>query len=144
LPDEGHNQNPPPFAPELVTNNSLNHRANDTRARNGSQINLTDGNHASIDPNEQEPTPIEQTRDNIDMKLKEETIEVKEVPRYVESIGDSGSTTTVQPCCGNAVAVTAFKIRDVLVKYAKFIGPGILISVAYIDPGHPLLDSVCV
>ena len=125
-----------------MTNNSLNHRANDTRARNGSQIDLTDGSHASIDPSEQEPTLIEQTTDNSDMRLKEETIEVKEVPPRVES-SDSSDATTIQPYCRNAIAATAFKVRDVLLKYAKFIGPGIMISVAYIDPGHSILNSVC-
>ena len=136
LPDEGHNQNPPAFAPELMTNNSLNHRANDTRARNGSQIDLTDGRHASIDPNEQEP--LEHTGDNSDMRLKEETLEVKEVPLRVEG-SDGSSATPSQACYKNAIAATVFKIRATLVKYAKFIGPGVMISVAYIDPGHSIL-----
>jgi len=117
-----------------MTNNSLNHRANDTRARNGSQIDLTYGSHASIDPNEQEPTP----GDNSDMRLKEETIQVKEVPRRVES-ADGSRATTAPAYCRNAIAATAFKIRKTLVKYAKFVGPGIMISVAYIDPGHSIL-----
>lgn len=30
------------------------------------------------------------------------------------------------------------KLKKVLVKYSKFIGPGFMVSVAYIDPGNPL------
>jgi len=35
---------------------------------------------------------------------------------------------------------TASKITDVLVKYARFVGPGFLIAVAYIDPGNYSTD----
>src|SRR5437016_818960 len=129
LPDEGHNRNPPTFAPELTTNNSFNHRANDTRARNASRRDLADGSHASM---------IEPVEQKDGRRKKGKSIAVREVPvtQNGESSGYSG-TAAVAPTRKNGLKAAALKVRGVLVKYAKFVGPGIMISVAYIDPGSP-------
>jgi len=146
LPDEGHNQNPPALAPELTTNNSMNHRANDTTGSNAAQIDLTDGSNASIDPNKQDIDPVERTERDDDIGLKEETIKVKEVSLHAKNdVGSDATSTRVYR--RNAVAAAAFKVKNVLVKYAKFIGPGIMISVAYIDPGESvsgLCKTICI
>jgi metal iron transporter len=131
LPDEGHNQNPPAFAAELTTNNSLNHRVNDTRAKNASQVDLTDGSHDAPDPNDELVEPSRETMG--EMAGKEEAVNIEEVPT-TSSGGGAGQAIRKKSVMGAAVA-TARKVKAVLTKYAKFVGPGIMISVAYIDPG---------
>jgi metal iron transporter len=141
LPDEGHNQNPPAFAAELTTNNCLNHRANDTRARNAARIDLVDGSHDSIDPTgEQLEEELGEEKDKIDVPIeeaeqemagKQDNMDIEVVPMGSGSLGDSNSKKSWK----DASLASVRKVRSVLVKYAKFVGPGILISVAYIDPG---------
>ena len=41
---------------------------------------------------------------------------------------------------GSSLAGKLAKTKDVLVKYAQFVGPGFLIAVAYIDPGNYATD----
>ena len=40
----------------------------------------------------------------------------------------------------NRILRTAKRLRDILFKYAQFVGPGFLIAVAYIDPGNYSTD----
>jgi len=132
LPDEGHNQNPPALAAELTTNNSLNHRANDTSAGNTSRVHLTDGSHNSIDPNdpiaEPDENQEEETKVGTDEK-KDDGIMVVEVPTDNSGSGEHGRGFR------RGISNATTKVKSVLVKYTKFVGPGIMISVAYIDPG---------
>lgn len=137
LPDEGHNQNPPAFAAELTTNNSLNHRANDTKTGSASRIDLTDGSHDSIDPNSLQPEADEEKEQEV--AEKKDATDVQEAP--TSSNGSPGENNQRKTFKGATLA-TMLKVRRVLVKYAKFVGPGIMISVAYIDPGMPSIESI--
>ena len=137
LPDEGHNQNPPTLAAELTTNNSLNHRANDTSAGNASRVHLTDGSHYSIDPNDQIAEPGENHEEETEVETKEKKddgIMVVEVPT------DSGSSGEHERGFRHGISNATAKVKSVLVKYTKFVGPGIMISVAYIDPGIHIIS----
>lgn len=148
LPDEGHNQNPPAFAAELTTNNSLNHRANDTKAGNATRIDLTDGSHNSINLSGEQLEPIEGRKqvvaggkDQIEMPIRETVREMAEKKdKFDLDVAPTGSTRSPEDSNGekswkDALLSSMRKVRSVLVKYAKFVGPGIMISVAYIDPG---------
>jgi metal iron transporter len=70
------------------------------------------------------------------MEGKKESIVVRELPvtQNGDSSGCSG-TTAAAPNRKNGLKAVALKVWGALAKYAKFVGPGIMISVAYIDPG---------
>jgi metal iron transporter len=59
------------------------------------------------------------------------------------------SSLTLEPGIGGSAGMVgvlnllnfrARRLRAILIKYAKFIGPGFLIAVAYIDPGNYATD----
>jgi len=147
---EGWNQNPPALAADLTTRSDLNGIANLRLRRDHLPVGETQLSGES----EEE---LGQTADN-----SSGHISVAAVPRPDEPV--SSATTMVGP----AVAVDKEKesvrfmatpspgdgrqprsqkamgsIRElcrVLVKFSKFIGPGFMVSVAYIDPGNYSTD----
>lgn len=127
LPDEGHNQNPSDMAPEINTNNTLNHRRNSTSGARNSSIHLGDGSHDSI----QTSPPIDEDDDR-----KRDGMSTGVVERKTSGLNhrvNSGEPARRSP------ALRAFMtVRRKVVKYGKFIGPGFMVSVSYIDPGKTL------
>jgi metal iron transporter len=134
-PDEGHNQNPPEHANEITTNNTLNHRRNSTSSRN-TRIHLDDGSHGSIGEDkliveERGASPGAKNAEDVQADAQEEKQGEK-----------SGNTTWIRegapPLNGDHswFGGKAHKLKKVLFKYSKFIGPGFMVSVAYIDPGR--------
>jgi metal iron transporter len=153
FPGEGHNQNPPELAPELTTRKSLN----TPRGSIGSTpIDLIDGSHnpaeeAVTDQAEDEhgasqvryrkggltnPGPDKKPNEK---KIASASIGFNMLHRTISG-RDRAETPNDDP--GNGLVKGWFlKVRNVLVKYTKFIGPGFLVSVAYIDPGQYELVS---
>ncbi|QDS75029.1 hypothetical protein FKW77_005974 [Venturia effusa] len=136
-PDEGHNQNPPELAREITTNNSLNHRRNSTSSRN-SRIHLEDGSHESLGGE----LAAEENGARRGKSGKQATkVEVQRSKSDIGSLfgmfGNGG-----QPGQPNQswFAGKAQKLMRVLTKYCKFVGPGFMVSVAYIDPGNYATD----
>jgi len=133
-PDEGHNQSPSDLASEITTNNSLNHRRNSTSSRN-SRIHLEDGSHGSIEEELAVGEPGAKAAG------KEEDVHVE-----IYEKGPTGKQTWFGKQCqqwtrhDSGVGGKMHKLKKVLVKYAKFIGPGFMVSVAYIDPGNYATD----
>lgn len=128
-PDEGHNQNPPELASEITTNNTLNHRRNSTSLRN-SRIHLDDGSHGSLG----EEIAVEgdgECRGRKDGKGVQVNVQQNKsnIPPWAGVGGQSGHED--QSWFGGKT----HKLKKVLAKYCKFIGPGFMVSVAYIDPG---------
>lgn len=156
LPDEGHNQNPPAFAAELTTNNSLNHRANNTRAGDAARIDLTDGCHDSIDPSGEQLEPIDAKEEEMGEEKDKIDVLIEEAEQEMAGKQDKVDIEVVQTGSGSAedsngkkswmdVSLASVrKVRSVLVKYSKFVGPGIIISVAYIDPGMNSRRQFCI
>jgi metal iron transporter len=134
-PDEGHNQNPPEHANEITTNNTLNHRRNSTTSRN-SRIHLDDGSHGSIG----EEQPIEGADGALEKNRKGINVEVRRQKNETEPWSGNGG----QPSKGDHswFGGKTHKLKKVLIKYSKFIGPGFMVSVAYIDPGSYLSIAV--
>lgn len=131
-PDEGHNQNPPELAREITTNNSLNHRRNSTSSRN-TRIHLDDGSHGSL--GEEIATKEDGTRRE-GKDGKQVGVDVQRRKSEIGSLfGVFGNGR--QPDQGNQswFSGKTHKLKKVLIKYSKFIGPGFMVSVAYIDPG---------
>ncbi|KAE9975779.1 hypothetical protein BLS_002413 [Venturia inaequalis] len=136
-PDEGHNQNPPELAREITTNNSLNHRRNSTSSRN-TRIHLDDGSHGSL--GEEIATKEDGTRRE-GKDGKQVGVDVQRRKSEIGSLfGVFGNGR--QPDQGNQswFSGKTHKLKKVLIKYSKFIGPGFMVSVAYIDPGNYATD----
>lgn len=151
FPDEGHNQNPPELAPELTTRKSLN----TSRGSIGStRIDLIDGSH---DPAEgstsreacEEPGSSQVRQRGVGLTIQEPSEDLAEEKSVSQGIGLGMLSRTLG---GNDRATGPnndlnsdrrngqsknwlIKVKDVVVKYTKFIGPGFMVSVAYIDPG---------
>lgn len=125
-PDEGHNQNPSDMANEISTQHSLNHRRNSTQRSRSSRIDLEDGSHDAI---ESETTLVEQ-------------------PGAVAGTGQTEKSTgnlwtRIKGSNGGSSPATGLtKLKKKLVKYSKFVGPGFMVSVAYIDPGPFCLPRI--
>jgi metal iron transporter len=147
FPDEGHNQNPPELAPELTTRKSLN----TPRGTIGStRIDLIDGSH---DPAEENPVQGDDEHSSSQVRQRigglanpepgKEQKDMKSVPRGIgfnmlhRTVSGKDRATPPNDGPGNGLIKRCFvKTKSVLVKYTKFIGPGFLVSVAYIDPGE--------
>ncbi|KIW02034.1 uncharacterized protein PV09_06537 [Verruconis gallopava] len=132
LPDEGHNQNPSDMANEINTNHSLNGRRNSTHGRRASQIHLGDGCHdavESISPVFEEDGCVRPA--GAEAEVEEAAAAGKNETRVSAGLTGSGRYGWVS---------TVMTMRRKLVKYTKFIGPGFMVSVAYIDPGNYATD----
>jgi metal iron transporter len=130
-PDEGHNQNPSDLANEITTNNTLNRRRNSTSSRN-LRIDLQDGSHGNIG-GAQETIEKDAGLGN-EKNVKEMDVEVQQDNHTDKKswFGNRGHDSWI----GGKL----HKTKKVLVKYSKFIGPGFMVSVAYIDPGNYATD----
>jgi metal iron transporter len=129
-PDEGHNQNPPELANETTTNNTLNHRRNSTNSRN-SRIDLDDGSHGSI--GEEELVIEEDGTRAAEKNGKEMQVNVQQEKSSKKAwFGNAGQSVTGDHSWFGG---KTHKLKKILIKYSKFIGPGFMVSVAYIDPG---------
>jgi metal iron transporter len=116
IPDEGHNQNPSDMANEINTNNTLNRRRNSTHGGRNSSIHLADGSHDAI-----ECTQVVIEDDKRGATAKEATAGAR-----AAGGGEDGKRGWTR---------AYMTVRRKLVKYSKFIGPGFMVSVSYIDPG---------
>lgn len=137
-PDEGHNQNPSDMANEVNTNNTLNHRRNSTNGRNG-RIHLEDGSHGSIG----EVDAME--AEGLGTKKGEKVVatDIAEVSGQMgERVGAFRGGSRVRKTIGKGIGNGLQKVKGVLLKYVKFMGPGFMVAVAYIDPGMEFYQSL--
>jgi len=129
-PDEGHNQNPSDLANEITTNNTLNHRRNSTNSRH-SRIDLEDGSHGSI--GEEQLAIEEDGACNVEKNGQSTDLEVAVQARDKKScLVNRGQQSRSRDSWFRG---KMHKLKKILIKYSKFIGPGFMVSVAYIDPG---------
>ncbi|KAF2434638.1 natural resistance-associated macrophage protein [Tothia fuscella] len=135
-PDEGHNQNPSDLASEITTNNSLNHRRNNTNDRQGA-IHLEDGSHGSI--GEEELHDKDGIRDGLSREKKVVDTGVREVVR-VKGGGSAKREFGGGKSWKDGAANGFKKLQQIMMKYFKFMGPGFMVAVAYIDPGNYATD----
>ncbi|KAJ5393758.1 uncharacterized protein N7487_011399 [Penicillium crustosum] len=115
------NQSPPPFSPDTTTRNDFNGLANSrVHRRHANSANAAGDDPLSIDdrPNSQ------QDRDPGKEKVPS---------------GERSSGSPRQPFFTFLTSSTLNCART-LVKFSRFIGPGFLIAVAYIDPGNYATD----
>lgn len=136
LQDEGYNQNPPTFSAELTTREDLNGRAN---AR---EIDL-DISNADLDGRDVD----KQHMDTLSEEAPRGDTKQACVSRVAQTPGgaNAGSTRSTHKAMQsivnalgdlrNSADVLGKNALRVFVKYCKFVGPGFMVAVAYIDPG---------
>ncbi|KAK4864842.1 hypothetical protein LT330_001465 [Penicillium expansum] len=127
------NQSPPPFSPDTTTRNDFNGLANSrVHRRHAHSANAAGDDPLSIDarPNSQQ-----------DQDPGKEKVPSGEVIA-ADSGGDSPPRSSGSPRQPFFTYVTSSSLRcaRTLVKFSRFIGPGFLIAVAYIDPGNYATD----
>lgn len=139
LPEhDGYNQSPRSLAGDLTTRSDLNGITNLRSQRD--QIppdGMTQDEKASrvlIEPAERKGMEGREPsiRDLGPGPSEKQTQNVYIVP--------SGDPSNVQPTPSTKPQVLARRAKQILFKFSKFIGPGFMVSVAYIDPGNYSTD----
>lgn len=158
------NQNPPALAADTTTCNDLNHIANERQKRKNSLHAMDDG---VLDRPQQPPDfdpGLVQRRGVGDLSSEAEgsaksdmRVDIAESPRQpaakhssspgalettfnVGYTGHGNSGNGKSPHRDSKLPGFFVKIKKVLYEYSKFIGPGFMVAVAYIDPGNYATD----
>jgi metal iron transporter len=131
---EGYNQSPPALAADLTTREDLNGR-----------VNLREFNTKGTDDVDER---VE--KDRIDIALngpaddmlrkivstgekKRENVKERETKRYEQN--DGKVTFPASKRILDTLGGCSLKMGRIMKKFSKFIGPGFMVAVAYIDPG---------
>ncbi|KAF2104053.1 transporter protein smf2 [Rhizodiscina lignyota] len=149
LLNDGHNQNPPALAADLTTNSDLNHIANSRRQR-GHKLDDEDPSITDRIPSELSDTVkvpshgdggAEGGREGGDQKSQALGDDV-EISRASTPKPDDHRSSSGDSNRGfGAYCTTSFdNARRVWRQFRRFLGPGVLISCAYIDPGNYATD----
>lgn len=143
LESDGWNQNPPALAADLTTRQDLNGISN-LRTLRSSGIPLSEEEVSN--PREEGSSyrlPPENPRAAPQPNIEGKSFEVVATSQPSQSL-DMSSSPTYEPSSPTPPWNTFFsrlqQVRRVMAKYVKFIGPGFMISVAYIDPGNYSTD----
>lgn len=133
LAHPGWNQSPRPFSPDTTTRNDFNGLANSrVHRRHAAGDGIGTGDTLSIDPRPhsfEDPDPV-----------KEKTPDGEVVA------ASSGCEPPTRACGSPHRPFNSFFFSSItscarkLAKFGRFIGPGFLIAVAYIDPGNYATD----
>ncbi|KAK3054104.1 NRAMP-like transporter smf-3 [Extremus antarcticus] len=135
---DGHNQNPDVLCPELTTRSDLGRIAN-ARKQTGRDHRLSDP-ETSSDPAVIPQSPSNQP-DNLSVADRAGVIAPQEQEKGGSKVAVSGQPerpSRRRPSSWWKGAGT--RTIAVLRKYVRFMGPGFMISVAYIDPGNYATD----
>jgi metal iron transporter len=127
------NQSPPPFSSDTTTRNDFNGLANSrVHRRHANSANAAGDDPLSIDvrPNSQQ-----------DRDPEKEKVPSGEVIA-ADSGGDTPPRSSGSPRHPFYTSLTSYSLHcaRILAKFSRFIGPGFLIAVAYIDPGNYATD----
>jgi len=137
--DDGWNQNPNALNADATTRADLSHMAN-ARLQRDHCIDAVD-------------TPADTTAFPRSPPAAEDTVMGSEPIVGQSEVKSSGASPDAPVCDprgipsnargyrGATVSGLSRKLAQVLLKYAKFIGPGFMVAVAYIDPGRHLYTS---
>lgn len=142
LESDGWNQNPPALAADLTTRQDLIGISN-LRTQRSSGISLCE--EGVDNPRETASShrlPPENPRAAPQPKIEGKSFEVAATSQPSQSL-DMSSSSTPEPCPpprSNTFLGRLPHVGRVLAKYTKFIGPGFMVSVAYIDPGNYSTD----
>lgn len=131
LAHPGWNQSPPPFSADTTTRNDFNGLANSRVHRRHAANADTADDPSSILPR----PPSQQDRDPEKDKATSEVT-------AANPGGNSPPRSSESPrfLSSEYFHSAALQFAQCLVKFGRFIGPGFLIAVAYIDPGNYATD----
>ena len=128
------NQNPPPLNADVATRNDFNGIANSKVHRKHAGTGGVAGEGSlSVEP---QTHGIEKEREGGERK---EPGEVITATSGCEAQPESSSGSPRQPFMNSIPSFLLHSAQSV-VKFARFLGPGFLIAVAYIDPGNYATD----
>ncbi|MCJ1246331.1 hypothetical protein MMC30_003538 [Trapelia coarctata] len=138
---DGWNQNPPSLSGDLTTRNDLNGIANLRLQRDHLPI---DDNALDIELNKEvdDPLGVQPVKEPGSILSKILADSTGSSEKHGQSVGVGGGPSgrsSVEPN-RPTISTRMHKLGQVLVKFSKFIGPGFMVSVAYIDPGNYSTD----
>ena len=139
LESDGWNQNPPGLAADLTTREDLNGLVN-RRTQRDSDLRV--GGEIAVDTLDPTSDPHAPRIDKSGADMGKSNEGVREAP--LTTLGTSLSPYT-ESQSGQQPSGAGFlgrfqNVRNVLTTFTKFIGPGFMVSVAYIDPGNYSTD----
>jgi metal iron transporter len=139
LENDGWNQNPPGLAADLTTREDLNGLVN-SRTQRDSDSRVGDGRAMEIQDRILDPHPPWNDMGE-DVKGKS-NVDVDKVPLATPGLTPSSLSVESSPGTppGAGFLGRLQSVGNVLTKFTKFIGPGFMVSVAYIDPGNYSTD----
>lgn len=138
IESDGWNQNPPGLAADLTTREDLNGLVN-RRTQRDSDLRV--GDEIAIDTLDQPSDPHVPRIDKSEDDKGKFIADVREAPLATPGTPPSPSmeSDSGQPS-GTGFLGKFRNVGNVLTTFTKFIGPGFLVSVAYIDPGNYSTD----
>ncbi|KAH0548596.1 hypothetical protein GP486_007860 [Trichoglossum hirsutum] len=139
---DGWNQSPPSLAADLTTRQDLNGIANSRSQRDHTGTPDMPGNgHESAagqDPDQKpRPEPATASTTAVPSSCKTPTLVAMQHEQLRGHAGGSSNSGSDQE---KGFVSVARRVGKGLAKYSKFIGPGFMVSVAYIDPGNYSTD----
>lgn len=144
LESDGWNQNPPALAADLTTRQDLNGISNlRTLRSSGISLSEEEGNNPR-EGGSSYGLPPENLRAAPQPKIEGKSFEVVATSHPSQGLDISSSPTnepsSPTPPPWNTFFCRLQQVGRVFAKYIKFIGPGFMVSVAYIDPGNYSTD----
>jgi len=142
---DGWNQDPPHLSSDLTTRNDLNGIANSRSYRSHRLQDAQDGllELESIPNNvsnaEPEPNRIKPTFASA-MKQRHSSAASDTIARPNNDNDNSDASSISSASIASKSKNVLTRTGGILAKYARFIGPGAMVSVAYIDPGNYATD----
>ncbi|OCK84083.1 natural resistance-associated macrophage protein [Lepidopterella palustris CBS 459.81] len=136
---DGWNQNPPSLNADATTRADMNHMAN-ARLQRDHRIDPADPSRADLESPRQEIVEENQNTTQSGLGESKSVIKVAKAQSTV-SPGDGGNNgRRGSRNLKSTIHDTAKKAIQVVAKYGKFVGPGFMVAVAYIDPGNYATD----
>ncbi|XDG05783.1 hypothetical protein ABKA04_005398 [Annulohypoxylon sp. FPYF3050] len=123
---DGLNQNPNPLSNDLITNQDLNGNISSRTTRSPSTRSMDNSGDSVA-----EVSSVDENPDGKNLSASHITITAKEAPR-VDGDDDGYPRSPKRSPLG--------RILYHIITFGKFVGPGFLVAVAYIDPGNYSTD----
>ncbi|KAI9780747.1 MAG: hypothetical protein M1839_006534 [Geoglossum umbratile] len=137
---DGWNQSPPSLAADTTTRQDLNGIANSRSQRDRTRVPdaMASGGELPVgqDPDQTSPPEPTGSKDAVAPSPKMPTLVAMHEGQARSHAGSSSNFSSGE----KTLVVAARRVGNVLAKFSKFIGPGFMVSVAYIDPGNYSTD----
>lgn len=136
LDQPGWNQNPPAFAADLTTRQDLNGIVN-SRTKLGTDYSLKDEPEQEVDDGRTKDRPPCQ---NPPPTTYSNSADHAVLPKSRKAVGKSIRAFGARRLPAWNAPKLLQRLGQILIKFGKFVGPGFMVAVAYIDPGNYSTD----